>query len=377
MNAHVERIRSLAIAGAWGYIGRKFVDAGLELGLQVSVLDPGPPPPDVPLDRLTRFSGDGFYEEPADLFHLALHPEHRRPALDHLLRRAATEPVVILNEKPMAAPESPEDCDALIDAVAATRAVLLFDFPELFDPLTTQVVQLLQQFDDVQIDEIVIQRSKDREDPANARNGKRMVHIQYQESVHCMAWILFVLGQLRGGADQVLADGLQLRAAARPYTPPNPQDYGWVVDGCVDYNMDLGGIRVQGRTDFTRGAAWAKTRRVRGRADGRPFELEMDYLEGAKYLRLDGQDQGLAADGSSYTGVLQSFDSWLQGTSPADLMSSTLWPNPSFARLTYQLSSMLWRSSHDNRPMAVRHADDLLALDVGFAAAARQFSRYA
>lgn len=370
-------VRSLAVAGAWGYIGRKFVDAGLELGLDVSVLDPGPPPADAPLDRLVRCTDDSFYDQPADLFHLALHPEHRAPALSRLLQRARHMPMAILNEKPMAAPECPQDCAALIDHVAPTQAVLLFDFPELFDPLTARVVDILQRFDNVQIDEILIQRSKDREDPSNPRNNKKMVHIQYQESVHCMAWVLFVLGQLQGGAQGVLANGCRLTAEARPYAAPNPQAYAYVVDGRVAYDMELGPTRIQGCTDFTRGASWAKTRRVRGRADGKPFELEMDYLEGAKYLRFNGQDQSMDADGSSYTGVLQTFEHWLQSTPATSIMSSTRLPNPAFARLTYCLSSLLWRSSHTGQSLTVQDADDLVGHDVGFAEAVRGFPRYA
>ncbi|MFH1568183.1 MAG: hypothetical protein ABIL09_09315 [Gemmatimonadota bacterium] len=94
-------MRSIAIAGAWGYIGRKLTDAALELGLETSVYDPGPPPPDAPLDRVTRLTDEeAFFRLPADLFHLALHPEHRGRALDILLGRARTEPILVLNEKP-------------------------------------------------------------------------------------------------------------------------------------------------------------------------------------------------------------------------------------------------------------------------------------
>jgi predicted dehydrogenase len=370
------RIRSLAIAGAWGYIGRKFVDAGLDLGLDVSALDPGPAPADVPLERLRHFTDDSFYEQPADLFHLALHPEHRGAALQRLLQRASHAPLAILNEKPMATPDRPQDCATLIDAVTGTQALLLFDFPELFDPLTTRVIEYLQRFEHVDIDSIVIQRSKDREDPGNGRNNKRMVHIQYQESVHCMAWILFVLGQLRGDADAVLADGVRVSAQARPYAPPNPQDYSYVVDGCVDYEMSLGATRIQGRTDFTRGAPWAKTRLVRGRADGQPFELDMDYLEGAKRLSIGGVDQDIDPAGSSYEGVIHTFDRWLTQQDATRLMSSTCYPNPTFARLTYQLSSLLWRSGFDGSPLTRASADDLLAFDAGFAAAVPSFGRY-
>ena len=37
---------SIAIAGAWGYIGRKVLDAALGRGLRTYVFDPGPAPTD-------------------------------------------------------------------------------------------------------------------------------------------------------------------------------------------------------------------------------------------------------------------------------------------------------------------------------------------
>ena len=46
--------RSIAIAGAWGYIGRKFLDVALARGLATYVYDPGPEPQDVDLSRFTR-----------------------------------------------------------------------------------------------------------------------------------------------------------------------------------------------------------------------------------------------------------------------------------------------------------------------------------
>ncbi len=372
----MSEIHSLAIAGAWGYIGRKFLDAGIDLDLELSVLDPGPVPPDVCLDQLVHFTDDGFYQQNVDLFHLALHPEQRGPALRRLLERAQHGPVAILNEKPMAAPDRPQDCVALIDAVSDTQAVLLFDFPELFEPFTGRVVDYLRRFDHVEIEEIIIQRSKDREDPGNPRNHKRMVHIQYQESVHCIAWLLFVLGQLEGSVEKVLARGLHLSATARPYMAPNPQDYDHVVDGKVEYEMQLGATTVRGVTDFTRGAAWAKSRILRGRADGAPLELHMSYMEGAKHLRIDGQDQYINPQGSSYKGVLQTFGGWLRHTPPETLMSSSCYPNPKFARLTYALSSLLWRSCHDGAKLTIRDAKELVAFDAGFAEAASTFPRY-
>lgn len=366
-------MNSLAIAGAWGYIGRKFVDAGLSLGLDVSVLDPGPAPLDVDLDQLRRFTDDSFYQQPVDLYHLALHPEHRQDALRWLLQRGTAEPIAILNEKPMATPECPQDAVDLIASLDGTQVTMWFDFPELFDPLTAAIVSFLDRFDEVQIDEVRIQRSKDREDPDNRRNDKRMVPIQYQETVHCLAWLLAILGLHKGGADAVLDGGVTIAARARPYSPPNPDAYDYVVDGRVDYELSLGQTAVTGCTDFTRGASWAKARWLKGQADGKPFDIEVDYLEGAKRLRIDGVDQPIDPSASSYEGALRTVGRWLADPSAPRLCE----PTCAFTQLTYQLSSLLWRCSFDGQPRRIADSDGVRSFDAGFAAAAPTFPRYA
>ncbi len=362
-HALVERLpRSIAIAGAWGYIGRRFLDVALAHGLETFVYDPGPAPDDVDLGRLTRIDREAdFYRLQADLFHLALHPEHRR--LDLLLDRE--EPLLILNEKPMAAPEHPEQCGRIVDAVEASPAVVFYDFPELFDPLTADILDYLGRFRDVQITEFDVQRSKDREDPSNPRNSKRMVTIQYQETVHCLAFVLHILAAVKGGIDHALADGIRLIGRSDPYAPPNPEAYPHVVDGRCRFQASLGDVRVEGRTDFKKGATWAKRRIVRGFGDGSPFEIDVSYLEGNKRLRINGNDQPCSPTASSYENVLSSTMSWVRQNDRERLMNG-LFPNPAFTRMTYQLSSVLWRSCHDRREIALESIEDLIAWDAGF-----------
>ena len=369
-------LSSIAIGGAWGYIGRKFTDAALELGLDTTVYDPGEPPDDAPLDRIARvLDGEAFYRAPADLYHLALHPEHRALALEILLERSRSEPILILNEKPMAHPEEPAACQELIDAVSASGAVMFFDFPELFDPMTRRITEFLGGFDSVAIRDIQVQRSKDREARDNPRNRKRMVHIQYQEAVHCIAFALNLLAHCRGGAAQACDDGVSVQARSQPYDPPNPEDYAYVVDGRCDYEIDFGEASLRGCTNFKSGAPWEKSRVIRGTGDGRDFTIEADYLEGAKYLRIDGRDQSMDPEGSSYTGVLETMGEWTAVQTAPELMTG-LYPHPAFTRLTYQLSSLLWRSCHDEAPARVADTAGLIGFEAGFAEAAEGFPRY-
>lgn len=361
-----ETRRSIAIAGAWGYIGRKFIDAARVLEYDIYVHDPGPVPGDLTPGVKVVDSAADFYALDVDLFHLALHPEHRGPALDALLPRALRDGIVILNEKPMAAPEAPDDCGVLVERVARSGAALLFDFPELFDPITDRVVAYLDGFDEVEIHEVRIQRSKDREDPENPRNLKKMVPIQYQESVHCVAFLLNLLGSHAGSVEAAVSEGISVRAQSDPYDAPNPEAYTYVVDGRCDFEMQIGKTKVIGHTDFKREAPWRKERIIRGVGDGNAFEIQMDFLEGAKYLLINGEDQRFEPWASSYTAVLRGIERQAAEV-PHDRLMTGVYANPAFARYTYQLSSALWRASRDGETIALNDAEALIAFDARFA----------
>ncbi len=369
-------VSSLAIAGAWGYIGRKFLDAASQLQLTTSVFDTGAPPRDVPLHEVALFDNeDAFYQQGADLFHLALHPEHRAKGLEILLQRSYAEPICVLCEKPMALPESPADCEQLVHQIERSPAMVLYDFPELFDPITWRILDFFRAHDDVRIESIVLQRSKDREDPAIARNQKRMVHIPYQESRDGLAFALYLLAHVQGGFDPVFERGLSVCAQSQPYQPPNPSVYPHVVDGKCEYQLKLAGVDIHGRTDFTRGASWAKRRVIKGTVDTRPFSIEVDFLEGQKRLAIDGQAHDDVLSTNSYVEVIRAIQRLRESTSTSEIMAGT-YPNPAFARVTYQLSSLLWKSSWEQQAIELSSLQHLQAFDAGFAEAKSQFAQY-
>ncbi len=371
-----ELVSSLAIAGAWGYIGRKFVTAARQLGIDLRVFDPAPPPTDLDLTGVTQYRSAGeFFAQDVDLFHLALHPEDREVAMETLLTRGQTEPLFVLCEKPMASPYDPNLCHEIVEAVAGSQTVFLYDFPELFDPITKRILEFFACFDHVQIDSITVQRSKDREDPAIARNTKRMVHIQYQESVHCLAFALFMLAHATGGLEQALADGVLVRSTAEPYSPPNPADYSYVVDGRCEFHMAIGDVQIAGRTDFKRNAPWGKRRAIHGKVDGRPFMIVLDFLEGKKLLFIDEKPHENVLHTNSYEEVIKGVSRLRQQCTREQIMAG-VYPHPQFARLTYQLSSILWRSSWENNWIVLDSMQQLLDFDARFAEAMPQFATY-
>ena len=368
---------SLAIAGAWGYIGRKFLDAALRRRIRTLVFDPGDPPADVDSQAIARVgTEEEFYASRVDLFHLAMHPGNRQRGLDLLLARAAGgEDIAVLNEKPMAAPECPEQCPELVDRANQSGVLMLFDFPELYDPLTERIIEHLRPFRDLRINDIYIRRSKDREAPGNPRNHKLMVPIQYQESIHCLAFVLFVLARLRGDLASVFEHGLTLTGDAKPYQPPNPEIYPYVVDGRCNYRLALGTLSIEGQTDFKAGADATKQRILSGTGDGRPFHIDVDFQEGRKRLLFNGTDQTGDPAASSYDHVLRTLTRWRR-LEPREQLMTGVYPNPTFARVAYQLASVLWRTCHEGVSIHLASLDELLAFDANFRQAIPGFPRY-
>ena len=319
---------SIAIAGAWGYIGRKFLDVALARGLTTYVFDPGPAPADVDLSKLIRLNSRPKTSTgstptsstspftPSTAASTSFSPDPTRGS--------------ILNEKPMAEPERPETCRAVVDAVAASNAVVLYDFPELFDPLTARIVDYLARVpasapspgstsSDRRTARTRITRATAS---GSSRSSIRNRSTAWRSSSTCSR-------PSAGGIDAALADGVRVEAESEPYAPPNPEDYPYVVDGRCHYRLTLGEVLVEGLTDFTRGAEWVKRRVIRGVGDGRAFEIDVSYLEGEKSLRIDGVDQPCDPRSSSYEHAIANGWRWSREFDRVRLMSG-LFPNPRF-----------------------------------------------
>lgn len=358
---HHGALRSIAIAGAWGYIGQRFLNAALDLGLDISVYDPAPPPPDTDAERIKPAVDEAlFYRQNADLFHLALHPQHRAPALARLLERTRRgEEITVLCEKPVARPEEPSECEDVFSIANEPGLFLFYDFPELFDPQTRRVHEFLASFKEVRIDEVWLWRSKDREDPANPRNYKVMVPIQYQESVHCIAFILDLLARC-GGASSPWQGGVDARGASRPYHPPNPEQYPHVVDGACSGELTFGPTAVHLETNFSQGAPFTKRRRILGVGDGNPFEITAEYLEGHKWLCINGQEQAVAENSNSYACVLKQLWEWRGSLGQAEL-NRGLYPNARLAHDAYLISALLWNACYLGHPVSVSSLEEARA----------------
>jgi len=370
-------LKSIAIAGAWGYIGQRFLYAALDLGLDIAVYDPLPPPEDVDTQRVAVMADEeAFYRLRTDLFHLALHPQHRAPALARLLKRTRKgEAITVLCEKPVARPEEPSECEDVPDISREPGLFLFYDFPELFDPQTRRIHEFLDSFREVTIDEVWMQRSKDREDPANPRNYKVMVPIQYQESVHCIAFTLDLLARYSRGASPWEGE-VRACGTSRPYDPPNPEHYPHVVDGICSGELTFGSTTVHLDTNFKRGAPFTKQRRILGRGDGKPFEITAEYLEGHKWLCINGIQQPGAENSNSYACVLRQLWEWRIRKSQEEL-NDGIFPNARLAHDAYLVSALLWNACRLERTVAACSLDEARSLATLYRRELDSLPRYA
>ena len=345
---------SLAIAGIHGYIGQLIYHAALELGVPtIYGFDPGPRPADFSYsDRLQMIAcEEQFYELDADLFHIATHPEVRQ-GVYRLLDRGRHVNI----EKPMAHPAHPDECSRIREAARASHGTVLFDFVEVFNPRTFQIRAILARLknhSDFRISRIYCERSKDREDTRNLRNRKIMVPIQYQESAHCLAQLLFIL-QRPSSFEQAFPGGMTVAALSAPYDPPNPEDYRYgVVDGKVAGELRVDGLMIGIHTDFKRrGAGPFKRFRVDGFAGGRDFCIEAIYDGLGERIVLDGETLAPWGTASRHQNIVR--QSWRWHCKPPALR-----PDAEFAWLVFGLSAALWASCHEGREIRIEREDDL------------------
>ncbi len=370
----------IAIAGL-GSIGERTASACIDIGIKPFVYDLKGLPESIEPDSVVQLpSQEAVYSADADIFHLALHPADRKQYLDALLKLSKKLLVV---EKPMTLPETPEECEEIARAVDASGVDVLYDFPELFDPMTHRIVEYLSGFEDVEITSMYFDRSKDREDEKIPKNHNKMVPIQYQESIHTIAFILYILGNLNENRNarsvfrDVFSDGVKVCAESEPYSPPNPKAYyPYVVDGKCDFDMAIGDIPIECHTNFKKGPAPKKIVTIEGFADGNPFVIEASYLEGEKELYIDGVNQGFEPGHCSYQDIIRGVTQ-LYGH-PGDGIIS----NPFFAWTADSLSRAVWKSSFENKfrtdkqGITIHTLDELLSFDADFAGAREEFYRY-
>lgn len=348
--------QSIAIAGIYGYIGKLIYNAALELGIEkVYGFDPGTMPSDfVTSDRLELLeNAQDFYDLDADLFHIATHPDVRE-GVYRLIERDRH----ITIEKPIAHPSQPAECLRLKHAVKASRASVYFDFVEVFNPRTFHILEILTDFaqhHDFRISSIYCERVKDREDPLNPRNRKVIVPIQYQETSHCLALLLYVLN--RGTSfDTVFPTGITVKGVSESYNPPNPEDYKCgVVDGKVEATITCNDLVIVLHTNFKKkGARPSKRFAVQGQAAGQSFCIEAVYDGFKEYLIVNGVPIATPGEQNRHKNIVTL--SWSLHQQPGN----ALCPDVDFAWLVFGLSAALWESCFLGKAIKIRSTADLI-----------------
>lgn len=404
---------SIAIAGAFGYIGSLYLQASANLGIeQIFVYDPAPVPAQlidmINTGRVKQIKNETeFYELNADLFHIAMHPQQRNKMF-RLIERGMS----INCEKPMAHPEQPELCDKVIKAVKSSNCTVLYDFPELFDSyylgmkddsVVLEHLADMTQLDSVWIKKMFLHRSKDRESD-NEKNKRVVLPIQYQESVHCIAFMLQALGavnelkagngSMNGTFKDIFSNGVFVDARSEPYEPPNKESYPYVVDGLCIGRICLNNAEVEIYTNFKKEYQAVRRQTIIGaytvanaplianESASADFYISFGVDNEHRYINFDGCDMMSPKEARQTPHESVITKSWKLHSRAAvdecfrnELMTG-LYPNPYFAMLTFKLSDMLWKSCWQNKPVQVSSLAELESFSSEFANEMPNFRKY-
>jgi hypothetical protein len=350
--------KTIAIAGCSGYIGTHMTQAALALGLQVYGIDPQL---QNSLVNQTHFTAvdtiESFCHLNADIYYLALQPNHRPPYLNHLIPDGR----FIFSEKPMARARDPHVCDQLVDQLANASATMRYNFLLIYNPITEHILQYLRAHKNVSISYMKSVFEKNRESRRNDRNKKFMEPIQYQESIHSLALMLFLRGETLSydiqNFDQVFPQGLIAVGESSPYDAPSP-DYDTIPDGRFYGTLTTSGFRMDIITNFKRldqqhfPTRQQKKVTLSGVADGKPFTIEADYQRDREMLRINNTNISLP-NFRPYEYI------WQKLILPNDPNAPHIKTDEQLAKRAYQISALLWHTSFTKQEVVVHSNENL------------------
>jgi len=345
--------KTIAIAGCSGYIGTHMTQAALALGMQVYGIDPLLQDHFVSQKNFTEIDTiDAFCDLDADIYYLALQPNHRTPYLARLIPDGR----FIFSEKPMARARDPHVCDQLITQLANTSATMRYNFLLIYNPITEQIIQYLRSHKKVAISYMKSVFEKNRESRRNDRNKKFMEPIQYQESIHSLALMLVLRGETLSydiqDFDQIFPQGLIAVGESSPYDAPS-SDYDTIPDGRFYGTLTTSGFRMDVITNFKRFDKQRFPTRpqkkviISGTADGTPFTIEADYQRDHEMLRINNTDITLP-NFRPYEYI------WQKLILPNDHNAPHIIPDEHLARRAYQISALLWHTSFVKQEVVVQ-----------------------
>ena len=178
--------------------------------------------------------------------------------------------------------------------------------------------------------------------------------VQYQETAHCLARLLFVTDRPASFAE-AFPQGIAVAASSAPYDPPNPEDYRYgVVDGKVSGEIRAGGMTVSLCTDFKRrGGSPHKRFSIEGVAGRRAFHIEFVSDGSCERLLFNGKAVPPGGAESRRPDIIRQSWRWHRQQATAGR------PDADFAWLVFGLSSALWASCHEGHELRIGSEADL------------------
>lgn len=344
--------KTIAIAGCSGYIGTHMTHAALNLGLQVYGIDPHMQDTLLDHPNFTAINTvDAYCDLDADIYYLALQPNHRTPYLDRLIADGR----FIFSEKPMARARDPHICDQLVTKLSDSSARMRYNFLLIYNPITERILQYLRSHKNITISYMKSIFEKNRESRRNDRNKKFMEPIQYQESIHSLALMLVLRGETLSydltQFDAVFPKGLIAVGTSSPYDAPS-DDYDTIPDGRFYGTLTTSGFRMDVMTNFKRlDQQHFPTRQqkkvvISGIADGTPFTIEADYQRDQEMLSINNEKISLPAF-RPYEYI------WGKVLLADNTKKAHIIADEHLARRAYQISALLWHASFTKQEIVI------------------------
>ena len=255
----------------------------------------------------------------------------------------------------MAEPGRPERCRQIVAAVDASRAIMLYDFPELFDPLTARILDYLAGFRDLRLAGVL------RPAVEGPRGPGQPAQLQ-ADGPHPVPGDgpLPGLRPLRpggGAGGRGRCPGRRRPRGRASPTPtrrrtrrpiPTPSTAG------AGTGRRFGGVRGRGadrlQAAMPRGPSGASS----GASATAPRSRSTSPTSKAGSTSASTASISRATRRPTPTSTSSPRRSAGPGEVDRDRLMDGLYPNPRFTQVTYQLSGALWRSCRDREEVGLR-----------------------
>ena len=284
-----------------------------------------------------------FYSLDLDYFVIAAPPSQRKQILKYFDKNSNA-----LIEKPVSTTQDTKTAKAWRDKLSKSNSLILFDFPELFDPLTftalnffTEKSKLKNKIGTLKPCAYYLSRTKNREQN-NAFCRRETEDIELDESAHALAFLAF----MEQNMEEKLSMPTNIHNIGRHYESPVKGRKR--VFGEAFSIMEMNNKPVMIEDSFKDPLAWKRRKIVSQNEKKENFTVMVDYWESSKSIFVYGPDNNekvfqLKKHTPTITSVHKNFRKFLKEPKQLAL------PNINIAYWTYMIGKKMIQSRDKRR----------------------------